>query len=79
MVIMLNAEETRDLERAALHLRSAAAAAFSMGMDEDQVYALVEAGVGDAHAWAATTRMQARNSGPDRIRPDGADRYASRV
>lgn len=75
MGIMMTAEERNDLERAALTLRSAAAAALSLGMDEDWIYSLVEAGVADARAWPVTDRMQGRNRGE--FRPDGADRYAN--
>ncbi len=73
---MLNAEERRDLERACLNLRSAVAAAFSLGADEDWVYALVEAGILDVSDTHITQRMQARNSGE--FRPDGVDHGADR-
>jgi hypothetical protein len=67
-------EEIHDLERAARTLRSAAAAAFTMGMDEDWIYHLVGAGLHDARDWPIAKTMQAKNAG--RVRPDGADRYA---
>jgi hypothetical protein len=75
MEIMMSAAEREELERAARTLRSAAAAAFTQGMDEDWIYSLVEAGVSDAQAWPISQRMQAINKGE--FRPDGADRYAS--
>lgn len=75
MEIMMNAAEREELERAARTLRSAAAAAFTQGMDEDWIYSLVEAGVSDAKAWPISARMQEINQGG--YRPDGADRYAN--
>lgn len=74
MVIMMTAAERQELERAARALRSAAAAAFTMGVDEDWIYWLIEAGVSDAKQWPISRRMQEINQGE--FRPDGADQHA---
>lgn len=71
---MMTAAEREELERAARTLRSAAAAAFAQGMDEDWIFWLIEAGVSDAKAWPISHRMQQANAG--QYRPDGADHYA---
>jgi hypothetical protein len=62
-----------DMDRAARMLRAAAATALSVGIDEDQVFALVEDGVNDARDWPTTTGAQARNAANGWYRPDGED------
>ncbi len=69
----MNADEIKDLERAARAVRAAIGSAFSQGMDEDWLYALLEFGVNDVRDMPVTRRMQERNGG--QVRPDGADTY----
>lgn len=65
-----------DLDRAARRLRAAAAAAYALGLPEDTIYDVVEAGVNDQRGTHIATMMQEMNAGE--YRPDGADVYAGR-